>query len=51
MRVLPNEDMRTHLEWVLAGYRVPCYAKCVGQDKTGEPLYSYEDVEKDDEDI
>ena len=51
MHVKTKDDVRTYLEWVLAGYAVPGHAKCVGQAPDGEPLYSYEDVEKEDRDL
>jgi len=41
----------TYLDWVMMGYRVLMDAKIAGYDKDGEPLYSAEDVEKDDEDM
>lgn len=44
-------EEHTHMEWVLMGYRVLYDAKPIGKDSQGEPLYSANDVERDDEDM
>lgn len=51
MRVMPKAEDYTYLEWVMRGYRVLEDATIVGHDPYGEPLYSYEDVEKEDRDV
>lgn len=50
-RMLPKTEDYTYLEWVMRGYRVLEDATIVGHDPYGEPLYSYEDVEKEDRDL
>jgi len=50
MNMMEDEAL-TQMEWVLMGYRVLYDAKIVGYDSDGEPLYSGNDVERDDEDM